>query len=124
VTLPAEDVKQLRKLAADRDYQQARADEAEKQSAQWKASSENWRGLYESEKHRADDVQGGRIDLLTKANAALHDQADADKQKIGEQNFTIKKLKSERKWWFVTGAIAGGAVGGYVGYRARAGFSF
>lgn len=115
-----EDVKQLRKLAADRDYQAARADEAEKQSAAWQISSGKWKALFESEKQRADVTQESRIAELGKANLQLHIQADADKQKIGEQNFTIRKLKSERKWWFGVG-FGTGAVAGIYGAKK---FSF
>ena len=124
MTLPAEDVKQLRKLAADRDYQQARADEAEAQVTGWKNSSAHWKELYESEKDRADRVQGGRVDENAKAivdlqtaNKILHDQADADRKHIAELNSDIASLKSGRKWWLITGAVAGGAAGYFAGHR-------
>lgn len=129
MTLPVEDVKALRKMAADYEFQKARADEAESQLAAWQKSSADWRALYLSEKDRADRVQGGRIDEsagaisdLQKANAEYKSQATSDRQKIAEQNAEIIKLKSGRKWWFAAGAAAGGVGGYFVGNRtAKAG---
>lgn len=124
ITLPADDVKQLRRLAADRDYQKDRADEAEKQTAGWQRSSEKWKALYESEKNRADNVAGGEIAELRKENGDLRgalqaakDQRADDRQKIGEQTARIIKLESSRKWYFVTGAILGTAGGVFAGYQ-------
>lgn len=112
MTLSADDVKQLRKLAADRDYQQARADEAIRQRDAWKDSAANWQKLYLAEKDRADRVQGGRVAELEKAISAYKDQAAADRERLGEMEFKIRKLKGERKWWLALGAVAGG-IGGW-----------
>jgi hypothetical protein len=103
-----EDVAQLRKLAADRDYQKSRADEAARQSSEWQSSAAKWEALYLSEKKRADEIQGQRIQILT-------DQAIADRQKIGELNAQVISLKSSRKWWFGAGAVVGGFGGYYIG---------
>lgn len=133
VPIGIEDLKELRRIAADREFQKNRADEAERQRDAFKGSAESWRQLYESEKNRADVVQGGRVDELQKAiadykseigelkkaNAFLHDQADRDREQIGQLNFDVRKLKSERKFWFAGGALIGAAAGGYVGYNAR-----
>lgn len=108
VTLPADDVAQLRRLAADRDFQKTRAEQAEQQRDEAIKSRDSWKGLYESEKVRADNIQGERIKILT-------DQSIADRQKIGELNAQVISLKSSRKWWFGVGAVAGGFAGYYVG---------
>jgi hypothetical protein len=108
VCLPADDVAQLRKLAADRDYQKSRADEAERQSSEWQKSASKWEALYVSEKKRADEIQGQRVQILT-------DQAAADRQKVGEQNAEIISLKSSRKWYFGAGVAAGAVAGYYIG---------
>lgn len=111
MTLSVDDVKQLRKLAAEREFYKRSFEESERQSAEWRRSAENWRTLYEAEKDRADRVQEGRVSELQKAIAAFKDQADADRQRLGELEFRIRKLKSQRKWWFGAGAAAG-IVGG------------
>lgn len=124
-----EDVKQIRKIQADLKYQTSRADTAEEQSAGWQKSAAQWKQLYLDEKARADGVQEKRVgetkaaatDLQTannelgKANFALRQQAEADRQKIGELTFDVRKYKGERKWFFGAGAVTGGLVGGYVG---------
>jgi len=76
-------------------------------------SAANWQKLYLAEKDRADRVQGGRIDELLKANAAYKDQAENDRQRLGELDFKIRKLKSQRKWWFATGLGTGVVAGAY-----------
>lgn len=114
VTIPIEDLKQLRKIAADRDYQQSRADEAARQADAWKLSSANWQALYLAEKDRADRVQGGRVDELQKAIAAYKDQAENDRQRLGELDYKVRKLRSERKWWFALGFGTGAVTGGYA----------
>lgn len=123
--LSADDIKVVRQIIADREFQRQRAENAEAQVAAVESSREGWRKLYEAEKLRADAVQGGRIDELQKANTELtaanrelHVQAAADKQKIGEQNAQILKLRSDRKWWFGAGAVVGGFGGYYIGKNA------
>ncbi len=127
VCLTPDDVKAIRKIVADRDYYKAAFEESERQRAAWQKSSADWKALYESEKSRADGVQESRIKALSDANAELSkanffykQQADADRQKIGEQNFTIRKLKSERKWFFA----AGFGLGALTGYQVKARFNF
>ena len=111
VTLSVDDVKQLRKLAAEREFYKRSFEESERQSSEWRRSAENWRKLYEAEKDRADRVQEGRVTELQKAVAAFKDQAEADRQRLGELEFRIRKLKSQRKWWFAAGAAVGVAGG-------------
>ena len=132
VEIPIGDLKELRKLAADREYQKDRADEAEKQSAGWKQSAENWKNLYQDATKRADETQQGRIDQLKialadmtlarnelqLANIKYKDQIAADREKIGELEFSNRKLKSERKYLFFGGVVIGAVGGGYLGYRA------
>lgn len=128
VTIPLEDLKQLRKLAADRDFWKGIADDAKEQITALQASVTNWHGLYMSEKARADGVQENRIaevkaatKALTDANTELHNQHADDVRKIGEQNAEIIKLKSSRKWYFGTGAAIGAAVGYYIGHNGMPG---
>lgn len=115
--LSADDVKAIRKIIADRDFEKGRADEAIKQRDYWKTSAAEWKVLFESEKARADGIQEQRIDAvknavaeMQKANKLLHDQAEADRKKIGEQQAKIISLKSDRKWWVSGGAVAGAAA--------------
>lgn len=112
-----EDVKLFRKIIADRDYEKARADEAMKQLDGWRTSATNWQLLYDAEKKRADVTQEGRISELLKANAAYKDQAENDRIRLGELDFKVRKLKSERKWWFAAGAGTGLAAGVYGARR-------
>lgn len=116
--ISAEDVKEIRKIIADRDYEKARADEAERQRAAWQASSEKWQGLYTSEKKRADEIQGGRLEEKDNVITQLRQQAADDRQEIGRLNFQVEKYKGQRKWFFVAGAGAGAAVGAYGGFQA------
>lgn len=110
--LSADDVKTVRQIIADREFYKQRAENAEAMTAAVAASRDGWKALAEAEKKRADEVQGGRITELTAANTQLHIQAAADKQKIGELNADIIRLKSGRKWYFGAGAALG-VVGGY-----------
>jgi hypothetical protein len=113
-------------MLADLAFYKATAAEAQEQNAQLVKSRDSWKALYESEKSRADNTQGGRIDELQKevgdlkAEVATYKtQADADRQKIGDQNAQIISLKSGRKWWFGVGALAGAAAGYYVGHNQQ-----
>ncbi len=131
MTISAEDVKQIRRIVVERDYFKAAFEESENQKNLWRKSSADWKALYESEKARADGVQESRIaelrranDELTKANSFYKQQAADDRQKLGEQEFTIRKLKSERKWYFAAGFGTGFAAGGYLGYRFGGRFRF
>ncbi len=116
-SLSADDVKLIRRIIADRDYEKARADEAIKQLDGWKTSAANWQKLYEAEKDRADRVQGGRVEELLKANQAYKDQAELDRQRLGELEFKNRKLKSERKWWLALGFGTGLGAGLYTGSK-------
>jgi hypothetical protein len=106
--LSVDDVKVVRQMLADREFFKKRAEDAEAQLAAAVISRDNWKGLYESEKKRADEIQGERIKILT-------DQAIADRQKIGELNAQVISLKSSRKWWFGAGVVSGGFGGYYIG---------
>lgn len=111
--LSVDDVKQLRKIAADLDYEKARADAAIEQAESWKTSAASWRTLYLAEKDRADRVQGGRVAELQKGIEACKDLHALDSQKLAEDEFTIRKLKGQRKWWFAAGLGTGAAAGAY-----------
>lgn len=131
VEIDISDIQQIRKIIADRDYWKARATEEEEQKDKWKTSSAKWQNLYESEKFRADGVQENRIAELTEANKALKAsvfelrvQADSDRQRLGEQQFTINKLKSARKWYFATGLGVGFGAGFFTGYQTGVRFRF
>ncbi len=124
MTLPAEDVKQLRKLAADRDYQKARADEAIKQRDDWQSSSAKWQTLYLSEKSRADGVQEERIKEIKSANTATKGanseykvQADKDAAKISSLTAENIRLRSSRKWYVAVGTVIGAVAGSYVAWK-------
>lgn len=95
-------------MLADLAFYKGRTSDLEAQVVAANLSRDNWKGLYESEKKRADEIQGERIRILT-------EQSAADRQKIGEQNAEIIRLKSDRKWWFAAGAVAGGFGGYYIG---------
>lgn len=116
-TIPLDDLKKLQKLAVEREHYKTAYEDEQKKSAGWEASATSWKGLYESEKRRADEVQGGRITELLKANQAYKDQAALDQQRLGQLEFDNRKLKSQRKYWFGAGLATGGVAGGYVGYR-------
>ncbi len=125
------DVKQIRELIADRDYWKDQAAEEKRQKIEWQKSSANWERLYNSEKGRADGVQENRIAELRssvaelgKANFQLRAQSEDDKRQLGEQAFTIRKLKSERKLYFATGFAVGSAAGGFAGYKIGTRFRF
>ena len=116
-SLSVDDAKLFRKIIADRDYEKARADEAVEQRDRWKGSSASWEALYRSEKDRADRVQGGRVDELSKANFELHNQnTDLKREKRELQDDNVR-LRSSRKWYFTAGATAGAAAGAYVGWQ-------
>jgi len=119
-SLSVDDLKALRQALADREFFKQRAENAEAMVTALTASRDGWKALYEAEKLRADQVQGGRIAELTAANTQLHIQANADKQRIGELTFDNIKLKSARKWYFLTGLGTGAVAGAYAAKK----FSF
>lgn len=114
VTIPVNDLKQLQKIAAEREFYKSAFEDEQRKSAGWQQSSSDWKKLYESEKLRADEVQGGRIAELLKANAAYKDQAALDRQRLSELEFSLRKAKGQRKWYFAAG-LGLGAVGGAYG---------
>lgn len=129
VTITLADLQNFRKAAADAVFWEKTAKDKDDQITAANTSATNWKGLYLSEKDRADRVQGGRIDEIKDANvdlklviSKLETQAKADAQKIGEQNAEIISLKSSRKWYFGTGAVVG-ATAGFFGGRQTCGVS-
>lgn len=121
--LSVNDLREVRKIIADREFYKASFEEAQKQNTALVASRDSWKALFESEKNRADNIQGGRVAELQAevkdARGALQiakDQMADDRVKIGEQSAEIISLKSSRKWYFGFG-LATGAVAGY--YVAR-----
>lgn len=117
VTIPVSDLKIFQKAAVERDHYKTAYEDEKQRSATWERSAGDWKNLYEAEKRRADDVQGGRIAELLKANQAYKDQAALDKQRLGELEFSVRKLKSQRKWWFGGGLAIGAAGGTLAGYK-------
>lgn len=117
VAIPLNDLKQLQKVAAEREYYKSAYEDEKRKSAEWELSAGDWKRLYLSEKDRADRVQGGRVEELTKANAGYKDQADRDQRRLGEQAATVASLRSQRKWWFVAGAAVGAAAGAWLGHK-------
>lgn len=118
--LSVDDQRVIRQIIADREFYKKSFEEAQAQKARVEQSRDGWKSLFEAEKLRADEVQGGRVDELKKevgdlrlANTKLHDQHAADTKHMGEQNAEIADLKSARKWWFGAGTVLGGA-GGYL----------
>ena len=61
---------------------------------------------------------------LKKRTRIFRLQAEDDKRRLSENAFTIRKLKSERKWYFATGFGLGFCTGAFTGYRLGARFSF
>lgn len=112
VTIPLSDLKQFQKTAAEREFYKSAYEDSLRKAASWQQSASDWKKLYESEKLRADEVQGGRIAELLKANSAYKDQAALDKQRLGELEFTVRKVKAQRRWWLAVG-FGGGLYGGY-----------
>ncbi len=117
VTIPLKDLQQLQRIAVERDVYKTAYEDEKKRSAEWERSAVEWKGLFEKEKDRADRVQGGRIDELLKANAAYKDQAENDRQRLGELEFKLRKAKSERKWWAAIGFGTGLGAGLYGGSK-------
>jgi Skp family chaperone for outer membrane proteins len=131
-SLSADDIKIIRQQIADGEAYKKKYEEEVRAHSEtkadrdkWQKSSADWKANAEKETYRADVTQGGRIKELEgavaeekKSNFFLRQQSDDDRQKIGEQNFKIAKLKSERKWWFITGFGTGAATGGFAGYQA------
>ena len=115
--LSVNDLKVVRQIIAEREFYKASFEESEKQRTALTASRDGWKTLYESEKQRADVVQGGRVDALQVALNIAKDQMADDRVKIAEQNAEIIKLKGSRKWIFAAGAALGGVGGYYVGRK-------
>ena len=119
-----EDVKTLRKMAAENTSLKAECAELRAQLDGWKTSAGNWQKLYESEKQRADNVQGEVINNLEKAiknkDSAIdlqRQQIQSDKDYISSLEGKVRSLKKQR--WKI-GAIAftfGNAAGSYIGYK-------
>jgi hypothetical protein len=129
VTITVQDLQNFRKAVADADYWEKTAHDKEDQIKAANDSVASWKGLYLSEKDRADRVQGGRIDEIKDANTdlkrsvdKLEAQAGRDRDKISEQNAEIIGLQSSRKWYAFTGGITG-AVVGFFGGRQTCGTS-
>jgi hypothetical protein len=120
--LSANDLRVVRQIIADREFYKASFEESERQRVATIGSRDKWKELYESEKKRADEIQGGRIDEskaeaddLRKALDKAKEQMADDRQKIGEQNAEIISLRSSRKWYAGFGFAAGAAAGYYIG---------
>ncbi len=115
------DAAAIRTLIAEKQALQKENTELTKQVSAWQEQAANWQKLYESEKQRADVVQGERIEQLRtayietdKANALLKQQIEFDKDYIGRLESRIKSLKRQRLYMGVVGFGAGVAVGGRI----------
>ncbi len=124
VTIPLADLQQMRKLAANHDYWKGLAEDREKQVVAANTSAANWKGLFESEKIRADKIQEGRVVAvkdavadLQRANFELHNQVGDIRQENAELKRDNIKLRASRKYYFIGGVGLGAAGGGYLGYR-------
>lgn len=133
VTITLEDLKIFRQAVVEAQFYKNQSELYKEQSAKWEKSASDWQELYKKEKDRADSTLTNAVkecdqskENLSKANFAFKLQADEDRKKIGELEFDVRKLRSQRKWWFGTGAAVGGAVGGIAGYKAgkKTGFTF
>lgn len=130
-TISVEDVRQIRKIIAERDFYKNSFEESEKQRLKWQQSAENWQKLYLAEKFRADTVQEKRINELLEANTALgkaniqlRAQTEADRTRLAEQQFIINKLKNSRKFYFAGGFALGFGAGAFAGYQTGVRFRF
>ncbi|MGE3467509.1 MAG: hypothetical protein AB7J13_11315 [Pyrinomonadaceae bacterium] len=117
VTISLKDLQQLQRIAVERDFYKDAYDDEKKRSADWERSAVEWKGLFEKEQDRADRVQGGRINELLKANTAYKDQAENDRQRLGELEFKLRKANSAKKWYFLAGFGTGTATGLYGGSK-------
>jgi len=124
VTIPLADLQQLRRLAADRDHWKGIAEDREAQLAESNKSVFRWKGLFESEKERADRIQESRITAvkdavasLERANFELHNQSDDLKRENRDLKDDNIRLRNSRKWYFTAGAAIGSAGGFYAGWQ-------
>lgn len=115
--LSVNDLKIVRTCFADREYYKSAYEESERQRQALIASRDSWRALYEAEKYRADNIQNERVKQLQAALDIAKDQMADDRKKIGEITAENIKLKSSRKWYFITGLGVGLAGGAYTGYQ-------
>lgn len=53
---------QVQQLAAELEFQRARADTAEAHTVEWKHQADEWKGLYQQEKERAELLRGAGVD--------------------------------------------------------------
>jgi len=129
VTITLSDLQNFRKAVNDAIFWEKTSKDKEDQIKAANDSAASWKGLYLSEKDRADRVQEKRA---VEATAAANDFKEANFE-LRSQNTELKRekrdleddvtsLKSGRKWYFTAGA-ATGAVAGFFGGRATCGVS-
>jgi hypothetical protein len=106
----------VQNLLAALEYQQKRADAAESRVGEWQRQADEWKGLYLSEKERADLLKGAGIDrkeAQAETNLAvgfLRQQHTEDLSEIGRLNDRISKLEASRLKWAFGGLVIGGTV--------------
>lgn len=106
----------LQQILAALEFQTKRADAAEARSAEWQRQADEWKGLYSSEKERADllkQATGERRDAQAQTAFAvqlLRDQHADDKLEIARQNDRIRSLERSRFKWAVGGFVLGGGT--------------
>lgn len=130
IVVTNDDVKNVRRIIADKEFYKTRTETLESEKAEAELSADNWKSLYEREKYRADVVQENRINEVKKAYEAsrtaldkseavaaqLRAQHAEDKDYIGRLEFRVNKLKSQRLTFGLTGAATGAGAGFAAGY--------
>jgi ABC-type Fe3+-hydroxamate transport system substrate-binding protein len=131
ISVSENDLKEFQKVLADREFFKAKSDTLEKQSAEWRASAENWRRLYEDAKNRADVVQEKRIasleSALTRANDAINGQRDiinSYKDETGRLRAENQRVRKRELKMIATSFGVGVGAGGLAGWRIGSAIRF
>lgn len=118
------DLQNFRKAVADAAFWEKTAKDKDEQIAEANKSAANWKGLYLSEKDRADRVQERRATEATAAatdfqgaNVFLREQNTDLKREKRELEDDLVSCKSSRKYYFFGGLATGAAGGTYIGYK-------
>lgn len=127
VSITLADLQNFRKAVADAVFWEKTAKDKEDQVKAANDSSASWKGLYLSEKDRADRVQEKRAVEATaaatdfqKANFELREQNTDLKREKRDLEDKIERLESSRKYYFGFGAATGGVLG-FLGGRQTCG---
>lgn len=130
VTITLADLQNFRKAVADAVFWEKTAKDKEDQIKAANDSATSWKGLYLSEKDRADRVQEKRATEATsaatsfqQANFELREQNTELKREKRDLEDKVTSLKSSRKWYFGAGVVTGGGIG-FFGGRQTCSASF